>query len=336
MTLNRLYNFTPGQTIQSAQVNSEFDQLITTVNTNVLNADFTTNNVVADGNIVTAVSAIDQYLGDNPPGGALAYNSSKNVVLHYNDHASRVIKLCGSDYNKIVLLKNGEAFLENTEVTLTLPSTEAFYDIYVEEETSASPLTTGTKRIKLAYKSAGTTPYSTTADSGQYLIGSTYIYDSRLFGIHSLETPNAPTYHSSTWVTSGNYFDFTLSSQTPSYSTKTSKIPIFVSSAMQYSIQTQYYTSGAGDAWNFTFRILYDDNLDMYSRERVHPLDPSTNVGRTARTYTDRKWYLTPGVHEFKFGGELGDDDASKCNIVIQSLYALYVVYPQNVAFDAD
>lgn len=336
MTLNRLYNFSPGQTIQSAQVNSEFDQLITTVNTNVLDANFATNNIVTDGNIVTAVAALDSYLGDNPPGGAIAYNFSRNVILHYEDLSTRVVKLQGSDLNKIVFAKNTDIFLENTVVSMTLPSSEGFHDIYIEEETLNTELIQGAKRIKLNYKFADTTPYSTTPDAGQYVVGCAYIYDSRLFGLHSLETPNVPTYHSSSWVTTGDYFDHTLSSTTATYSTKTSKIPVFVNSAMQYSVQTQCYTTGAGTVWNFAFRILLDGALDFISYERVPPLDPSTDMGRTGRTYVDRKLSLAPGVHEFEYGGNLGTDDVSKCNIVIEKLYAMIVVYPQNVSFDAD
>lgn len=336
MTLNRLYSFSPGQTIQSAQVNSEFDQLINTINTNVLDANFSTNNIVADGNIVTALGAIDSFLGDNPPGGPMAYNFSRNVILHYEDLTTRVVKLVGSDLNKIVFAKNTDAFLENTEVSITLPSSEGFHDIYLEEETLINPLIQGTKRVRLSYQFADTTPYSTTPEEGQYIIGCAYIHDSRIFGLHSLETPNAPTYHSSSWVTTGDYFDHTLSSTTATYSTKTSKVPVFVNSALQYSIQTQIYTTGSGTVWNFSFRVLLDEILDFISSERVPPLDPSSNVGRTGRTYVDRKLLLTPGVHEFKYGGNLGTDDASKCTIVIEKLYAMFVVYPQNVSFDAN
>lgn len=336
MTLNRLYNFSPGQTIQSAQVNAEFDQLITTVNTNVLDANFATNNIVADGNIVTALGALDSYLGDNPPGGAMAYNFSRNVILQYDDLSTREVKLKGSDLNKIVLAKNADIYLENTEVSITLPTSEGFHDIYIEEETSYSELIQGAKRIKLATQFADTTPYSTSPSAGQILIGSAYIYDSRLFGLHSLETPNAPSYHSSSWAGSGNYFDHTLSSTTDSYSTKTSRIPVFVDSAVQYNVQTQIYTTGSGTAWNFNFKILLDSTLDFMSKERVHPLDPSSDSGRTGRTYVDRKLTLSPGVHEFEYGGALGDDDVSKCTIIIEKLYAMFAVYPQNLSFDAD
>ncbi|MGD9580680.1 MAG: hypothetical protein AB7V50_04865 [Vampirovibrionia bacterium] len=336
MTLNRLYNFSPGQTIQSAQVNAEFDQLITTVNSNVLDANFSSNNIIADGNIVTALGTLDSYLGDNPPGGVIAYNYSRNVIFNCDDYTTRVIYLNGSDINKIVFSRDTDAFLDNTIISLTLPTSEGFHDIYIEEDTLNIPLIDATKRIKLVSKFADDTPYSTSADSGQYIVGCAYIYDDKILGYHCLETPSSTTFSSSAWSTDGNFFNLTLSSTATVYSSNICMLPIFVPSAVQYSVQTQYYTTGSGDTWNFNFRIKYDEILDFFSTERLPTLDPSSDMGRTGRTFSDRRLYATPGVHEIKFGGELGSDDTYKCNVVIEKLYALFLIYPMTNAFKAN
>ncbi|MEW5820330.1 MAG: hypothetical protein AB1782_09080 [Cyanobacteriota bacterium] len=330
MTLNRLYNFTPGQVIQSSQVNAEFDQIISSLNTYCVDANFTSNNVVSDGDIVCALSALDSFIGNNP----VSKNYLKNAVINLYNHNGRTLKLYGSSSNPIIISKGTYCFYEESEVSLDLTSSY-FNDIYVEEDTSKTPIITGTKRIKLIAKSADQTPYSTTASSGQHLIGCAYVYNSKVMGIHSLEEPNNPSYHEGVWGL-GDEFNFQITSTTLSYSTKKCYVPVFVDSTILYHIKYYFhkYGSAACDAINFYFYVKRNGAVDHYTEERIPPLTVSSAIYRSGRTTVDRVYNITPGVYTFEFGGMLGNDDTTPSPVEIERLYSHFQVYPKSICFD--
>lgn len=330
MNINRLYTFTPGEVIQSSQVNAELDQIVNTINAYALNGNYTSNNFIADGDVISAISTLDEFLAS---GGVVGRNSSQNAIIKLQNTDARIIGLAATTERPIVFSCEGSVFYETENVELTLSADNGFSDIYIEEDTSKTPTITGTKRIKVVAKASGTCPYTTCSITGQYLIGSTSVYSNRIRGIHSLEVPNTPTYHSATWG-DGNAFDHTLST-TFSFSTKKAYVPVFVNSTIFYNVKTYYKTNGSGLSWNFDFYIRRNGSTDHYSRERIHPLSPSDLEGRTNRMTADRAYEISPGLYTFEYGGKMNTEDDPRCTITIFWLYAHFQVYPSHISFKA-
>lgn len=330
MTIQRLYNFNPGQIIQSAQVNDEFDQLVSAMNNYVIDANYSSNSVVNDGDVVSAISAIDSYLADNPPGGILTQNYSRNAIICPRSRNSRWIQLRGTPGNPIIVSKPDGAFMENITVELYISDGNTFNDIYIQNETTLPAIVPGTKRIKLVAKNSGSAPYQTYASEGQHLIGSVYVYNGTLIGIHNLETPNTATYHEAIWGLNNELN--ALLTETPVI-VATCRIPVFVQSVVQYTVKTQVYTTGESLEWNYMFYVKKNGNNDHYYQERV-PALPNGMVGNTGRVCVDRSYDVVPGLYTYDFAGEIYSSESAF--IFLNRLYAHFVVRPSHICFKAN
>lgn len=125
-------------------------------------------------------------------------NFSKNVILR-KDGTDIVIE--GSSTQPIKLCTDGITFYDDTDITLDLTTAvedpelsgaylgDQFFDIYIEEDTTRDPIAPNTQRIKLTAQASGTAAYSTTAGASQYNIGSAYLKDGAVIGVHSLYIP---------------------------------------------------------------------------------------------------------------------------------------------------
>lgn len=336
MTLNRQYNFTPGSVIQSAQVNAEFDQLISALNTFVVDANFTSNRFVSDGDIVSAISALDANMVDSVPENYLAYNYSKGLIIKKDTGNEYTVKIEASASNKIIFAKTPDIFIEDANKTLNVSTVgnNQFVDIYIENDTGDTPVIQGTYPIKLVGKASGTIAYSTSASAGQYLIGSVYIKNTKIIGVNSLEIGNTFNYHNAIWGTE-DPFSFTINSTSITYSTKCCYIPVFIPSSISYRIETQNVSVTGGSRWNFDIFVKKDTVASHYIGERLQPLVPDTDHGKTTRVLIDRDDSITSGLYTYYFGGRLGSDDANPCQIEIKWLYAHFIVHPTYTSFDA-
>lgn len=330
MTIQRKYNFNPGQIIQSAQVNDEFDQLVSTLNNYVVDANFSSNTVVNDGDVVNAISALDSFLASNPPGGILVYNFSKNAIIHPIARTSKHIKLCATESNPIIVSDSNNVFMETMDYECNISDGNCFSDIYIENQDALPPIVPGTKRIKVVSKESGTQPYQTTPDEGQILIGSVYVYNGDLIGIHSLEEPNTTTYHEAIW---GLNNELNVPLTTDPIIVATCYIPIFVKSLVQYSVKTQVHTNGPQDEWNYMFYVKKNGRNDHYYQERV-PALLHGNVGNTGRMCVDRSHDLEPGFYTYDFAAEIYSVES--CNILLNRIYAHFVVRPSHICFMAN
>lgn len=331
MTLYRQYIFSPGQIIQSTQVNAEFDQLISAFNSHAYDADFGSNNFISNGDIITAITNLDAKLAG---GGFLGYNYSKNNILKPGSNEYSV-RIEASPANMSIFTKNSSVFLEDAYKSLDVSTVgnNQFIDIYIEEDTGDSSVVSGTKPIKLIGKAAGSTAYSTSPSTGQYLVGCAYIKDSKIIGIHSLESPQTFNYHYAVWGSSDPY-SFTLTT-TLAYSSKAIYVPVFIPSSISYRVETQVTTSGDGLAWNYDIYMKRDSSVTHYIRERVPPLSPATNSGRTTRVMVDMETNTPSGLYTYVFGGKLNTDETSRCSITLNWVYGHFVVHPNFTAFNA-
>lgn len=322
MTLNRLYNFSAGQVIQSQQINEELNQLTNSLNNNVLNANFSSNNIVSDGSIVSAISALDS----SGLGGAISNNYSKGVILQKEGTSS--IKLAASSSEKIVFSKGSSIYIEDSTKTLNVASVSnnTFVDIYIEEDTSDSPIVLGTLPIKLVGKSSGGSAYNTSPGAGQHLIGSVYIKNSVIIGTHSLETIDKANYHYAVWGNT-DLFDYEISSTTASYSTKCCYVPVFIDSNIYFNVSTHLYSSTSGARWNFEVCIKRDSTTSYYISERIQAFSDGALM-RTARNLSDVDVNLPSALYTYYFGGRQLTEDASRCNITIHRLYSNFFVQP--------
>jgi hypothetical protein len=342
MTLNRLYNFVAGQVIQSQQVNAELDQIISSLNTYVVNANFNSNNYIADGDIVSAISALDsQIAGENS--GAVAYNYSKGLILQQHSANEYTICIKGSAANLIIFMKDQKAFIEDGTKTLNLSTlgTNQFIDIYIEEDTSDSPAIADTLPIKLTGKGSGSTPYNTSPSSGQYLAGCAYLKNidgegNRIIGIQSLEKPDVPTNHWSLWHTS-NPFNHQLNSSSFTYSSKCSYIPVFVDSSIIYNVTMEVNSvSGSnGERYNYTVKLKRDSSGTAFFSIREKSIDTYGTVARDVLNISDID-NVSPGIYTYYYGGCINTgEDSNISNMNIHYLAAQFKVQPRYLTFKA-
>lgn len=330
MSLNRLYNFTPGQIIQSSQVNGEFDQLVSAVNNYCIDAQFSSHNTVSDGSIVDAISALDAMMSP------LAYNYSKAIVIE--KASTGKVRISASSGKKAIFARDQDIYIEDgvKEVSASTAGVGQFVDIFLTEDIGDSPAISGSKPIALVAKSSGTAPYDTTASAGEYMVGSCYVTtEGKVLSVHSLENPYAPVHYFANWD-QNEPFNFIIDSTGTSYANdKPILIPVFVPSHISYAISMYLHTSQACDSWNYEIYVKRNTVIDNIIKERVPPLNPSSNVGRIHPTLIDSaETVVNPGIYTFLLGGKQAGDDVYKAIFNLYEVYSQFKVVPSACSFD--
>jgi hypothetical protein len=335
MTLNRLYNFIAGQIIQSGQVNAEFNQILSAINNYVLEANFTSNTVVSDGNVIAAISALDTQVGELLP-AIISKDYSGGVILKKSSINDYTIALEGSATNRIYLLKETDAFVEDATKTLDLAllGTDQFIDIYIEEDTLDVPAISSTKPVKLTGKSSGSLPYQTSASTGQYLVGCAYLKDfgssvNKIIGIHSLERYYENINYWSLWDDS-NAFDHIIAQNYYTYSSKCSYVPVFINSGMTCTaiMEVNSISGSSGERYNYSISIKKNSTEASVYSVREKAID---SIGTLSRKILPVSYHetLTPGIYTFYYGGKLNTgEDSSISNMNIHKVSSTFQVQP--------
>lgn len=260
-----------------------------------------------------------------------------NNAIFMKVSAENFIHLYGHP-DALIAYKNGEyLFVEDATKSLDVLGVgdNQFIDIYIEEDTLDTPVIPTTKPIKMIGKAGGLKPYNnTSASAGQFIVGSVYIKNGKIIGVHVLATPDRDNYLMAMWPNS-DPFEFLINSSTLAYSTKEIYIPVFVPSTVEYEINTQLTTSGSGVAWNFDIYLKNNLVLSHYIRSRLPTLATSSNAGRLSVNLIKKDSVTESGLYTYQLGGKLNTDDSPVCNVTINQVYGNFIVHPQMNVFNA-
>lgn len=254
---------------------------------------------------------------------SILYQYSQGLVLQVDSTYQNVIEIAPSIVRPAIFSSQYNVFIEDAikSLDITTIGNNQFIDIYITEDTLDTPAIANTKPIKLVGKASGSTPYSTTPNSGQFLIGCVYIKNSIIIGVDSLETPNATVDYRAYWGVA-EPFNFLIDSTTAAYSSNEIYVPVFKNSHAHFVIETQCTPDGAGSAWNFDIYVKNQDALSHYVRVRQ---TCSSNAGRLVVPLMDSD-VVVPKLYTYQVGGKLNTDDASICNMYITWLYSRFTV----------